>query len=92
MVDRATGIVEALKLSTFRGFAEVRRTDGELPAVAIFIIWFRDESHGPAALYTSELTTAMARRLEVTVVTEDDSAFIEDLTIHAPAGDGTAPG
>lgn len=82
---RTTGTVQALKLSTARGFVEVSRTDGGSPPTEIFIIWFGDNSRGPSALYTSELTTAMARRLEVTIVHEDDGAYIDDLTIHAPA-------
>ena len=78
------GTVQALKLSTTRGFVEIQHTDGGSPSPEIFIIWFSDQSHGPSALYTSELTTAMARKLEVTIAHDDQGAFIEDLTIHAP--------
>lgn len=78
-----TGIVQALKLSTSRGFVEISRIDGGSPPTEIFIIWFGDESHGPSALYTSQLTTAMARRFEVTIAHEDNGAYIEDLTIRA---------
>jgi hypothetical protein len=83
---RTTGKVQALKLSTTRGFVELRRADSDSPRTEVFIIWFGDESRGPSALYTTQLTTAMARQLDVTIFHEDDGAYIEDLTIRAPAG------
>lgn len=85
-IVHTTGLVQALKISSIRGFVEIAPNDGGPPATELFIIWFGDQARGPSALYTSELTTAMARRLEVTIAHESTGAFIEDLTIQAPAG------
>ena len=82
-IVQTTGLVQALKISSIRGFVEFAPNDGG--PNELFIIWFGDEAHGPSALYTSELTTAMVRQLEVTIAHEATGAYIEDLTIRAPA-------
>ena len=82
-IEHTTGRVRAIKISSIRGFVEID-PEGTGTPPELFIIWFGDEARGPAALYTSELTTAMARRLNVTVAHESTGAYIEDLTIHAP--------
>lgn len=83
MAEITTGVVKKLKLSDTRGIAEVLTTEA-FPRTVPFLIWFGSEAHGPSALYTSELTTALARGLTVDVVHEWASAYIEDLIIHAP--------
>lgn len=85
-IESITGTVEALKFSSLWGFANIRRRPGDSGSSSeLLIIWWIDESRGPAALFTSQLTTALAHDLEVRLTHEDDSAYIETVEVHGPA-------
>ena len=85
-VVQTTGTVESLKLATDFGFVNVRKDPGSPgPTNELLIIWFGDQSKGPAALFTTELSLALARRLHVRLSHEDNNAFITQVIIDAPA-------
>jgi hypothetical protein len=79
-----TGRVEYLKVATDYGFVNIRREAPEGPTNELLIIWFGDQSQGPAALFTTELSIALARGLRVRLSHEDDSAYITQLIVDAP--------
>lgn len=86
-VESIVGAVQALKFSSLWGFVNIRRRPGD-PGTAneLLIIWYGDESHGPAALFTSQLSIALANGREVRLTHQDDSAFIDSIEIRdAPA-------
>jgi hypothetical protein len=78
------GQVDYLKVSSGYGFVNIRRDDPSGPPTELLIIWFGDHSEGPAALFTTELSLALARGLRVRIFHSDDSAYIAELTINAP--------
>lgn len=85
-IESIVGNVEALKFSSLWGFANIRRRAGDPgPSSELLIIWWMDESRGPAALFTSQLTTALAHDLEVRLTHEEDSAYIDTVEVHRPA-------
>ncbi|RPJ20704.1 MAG: hypothetical protein EHM33_27910 [Chloroflexi bacterium] len=77
-----TGQVENLKLSNDFGFVNIRR-DPPDGGNELLIIWFGDQSQGPAALFTTELSMALARGLHVRLTHEEDGAFITLLQVDA---------
>lgn len=76
------GRVAELKLADGFGFVNIRRETG--PSNELLIIWFGDQSEGPVALFTTELSLAMARGLRVKLFHQDDSAYIIRVTVEAP--------
>lgn len=82
-VESITGSVEALKFSSGWGFVNVKRQAGD-PGTAneLLILWFGNESNGPAALFTSQLSMAMSNDLEVRITHQDDSAFIDSIEVR----------
>ncbi|WP_030545281.1 hypothetical protein [Streptomyces albus] len=77
------GRVESLKLADGFGFVNVRR-EADDPPNELLIIWFGDRSEGPVALFTTELSLALARGLRVNLLHGDDSAYITRVTVEAP--------
>jgi len=74
------------------GFAQIRLETPTGPSVPpippgpryeLFIIWIINQSHGPKALFTTELSRALRHGLRVTIRHKDDSAFIEELLVEA---------
>ncbi|MCC5034810.1 hypothetical protein DMH02_016685 [Streptomyces sp. WAC 00631] len=82
-VEDTVGRVEELKLSDGFGFVNIRREEGT-PTNELLIIWFGDRSEGPVALFTTELSLALARGLRVKLLHGDDSAYITRVTVEAP--------
>jgi hypothetical protein len=81
MAEVTVGTIEALKFSSGWGLVNVRKQSGS-PPNELLIIWWGDESNGPAALFTTELTTALARGLTVRLTHGDHSAFIDAIDIR----------
>jgi hypothetical protein len=54
------------------------------PPNELLIIWIGDQSYGPKALFTTELSMALSRGLRVRVTLGEDSAFIRELIVEAP--------
>jgi hypothetical protein len=84
-IVETTGHVEYLKVASGYGFVNILRDAPEGPANELLIIWFGDQSEGPAALFTTELSVALARGLRVRLAHEDDSAYITQLIVEAAA-------
>jgi hypothetical protein len=84
-IVETTGRVQYLKVATDYGFVNIRRDapDGG-PPNELLIIWFGDQSQGPAALFTTELSIALARRLHVRLAHEEDGAYITQVIVDAP--------
>lgn len=82
---QTVGTVEALKVSDGAGFVNIRREADTGPSNELLIIWFGDRSEGPAALFTTELTMALARGLRVRLSHGDRSAYITQVTVEAAA-------
>jgi len=80
-----TGLVEYVKVASGYGFVNVRRDAPDGPPNELLIIWFGDRSEGPAALFTTELSAAMARKLHVRLFHAEDSAYISQVQVDAPA-------
>jgi hypothetical protein len=85
MPVETAGRVEYLKIATDYGFVNIRREATDGPQNELLIIWFLDRSEGPAALFTTELSMALARGLRVRLLHENDSAYISQLIVDAPA-------
>jgi hypothetical protein len=83
-IVETTGQVEYLKVATGYGFVNIRRDAPDGPTNELLIIWFGDQSQGPAALFTTELSIALARGLRVRLSHEEDSAYITQLIVDAP--------
>lgn len=86
-VESIVGAVQSLKFGSFWGFANIRRRPAD-PGTAneLLIIWFGDQSNGPAALFTSQLSMALVNGREVRITHQDDSAYIDQIEIRdAPA-------
>jgi hypothetical protein len=79
------GHVEYLKVSSGYGFVNIRKDQPATPPNELLIIWFGDEAQGPAALFTTELSMALARGLHVQLAHDDDSAYIFEVLVDAPA-------
>ncbi len=85
-VVETTGHVEYLKVASGYGFVNIRRDAQDGPTNELLIIWFGDQSQGPAALFTTELSMALARGLRVRLAHQDDSAYITQVVVEAPTG------
>lgn len=84
-IVETTGRVEYLKIASGYGFVNIRRDATTGPANELLIIWFGDRSDGPAALFTTELSLALARGLRVRLSHENNSAYITQLVVEAPS-------
>ena len=84
-IVQTTGHVEYLKVATGYGFVNIRKDPGDGPTNELLIIWFGNQSQGPAALFTTELSIALARGLHVRLSHEEDGAYITQVIIDAPA-------
>ncbi|HEY6975188.1 MAG TPA: hypothetical protein VH396_02795 [Chitinophagaceae bacterium] len=83
-IVQTTGQVESLKIASGYGFVNIRKDTPDGPPNELLIIWFGDQSQGPAALFTTELSIALARGLHVSLSHEEDSAYIVQLVVEAP--------
>jgi hypothetical protein len=92
-IEVTVGRVEYLKIATGYGFVNVRleKPTGIAvppvppgPANELLIIWFGNQSQGPKALFTSELSRALSSGLRVRLSHEDDSAYIIEVVVDAP--------
>lgn len=77
------GRVVYLKFGDDYGFVYVRREPPASPPDELLIIWFGDEARGPVGLFTTALTTALAKGLLVRLSHGDDSAYITQVLIEA---------
>jgi hypothetical protein len=84
-IVETVGRVQYLKLATDYGFVNVRREAQTGPRNELLIIWFGEQSQGPVALFTTELSMALARGLRVKLSHEEDSAYITQLVVEAPS-------
>jgi hypothetical protein len=79
-----SGSVENVKVGDDYGFVQVR--ENATNEIEIFIIWFFEAGPGgPVGFWTLQLMTALANRLPVEISHEDDSAFLLQVKIGAPA-------
>jgi hypothetical protein len=83
-IVETTGQVEYLKVATGYGFVNIRLDAPDGPRSELLIIWFGDESQGPAALFTTELSIALAQGLHVRLAHEEDGAYITQVRVDAP--------
>jgi hypothetical protein len=83
-IEVTTGQVQYLKVASGYGFVNIRRDAPDGPANELLIIWFGNQSQGPSALFTTELSIALARGLRVELSHEEDSAYITQLIVNAP--------
>lgn len=84
-IVETTGRAEYLKLATDYGMVYFRRDAADGPSTELLIIWLGDRSEGPAALFTTELSMALARGLRLRLSHEEDSAYITQVIVEAPA-------
>jgi hypothetical protein len=79
-----TGVPQYIKVAGAAGLVAVTdETDGHL---ALFLLWFGDETGGgPTALFTSLLTLAVARAMRVEIMHDDASAYIDRVKLFGPA-------
>jgi hypothetical protein len=82
-IEITTGRVVSMKSSTVIGSVTVESVPPTTPPLEIFLLYFDDESHGPAALWSTQLLTALSQNLTVRIAHEDDSAYIEQLEVLA---------
>jgi len=83
-IIQTTGKVQYLKIASDYGFVNILKDPGEGATNELLIIWYGDQSEGPAALFTTELSIALARGLHVNLSHEEDSAYITQLIVDAP--------
>jgi hypothetical protein len=91
-VVETVGRVEYLKVADGYGFVSLQREATEGPRSELLILWFGDRSEGPAALFTSLLSLALARALRVKASHEHDSAYILQLVVEAAPAPAPDPG
>ena len=82
-IEVTTGRVVSMKSTSAIGTVTVRLIPPASPPLEIFLLWWLDESHGPAALWSTQLLTALSRGLTVRISHDEDSAFIEQLEMQA---------
>jgi hypothetical protein len=83
-VEITSGRVEYLKFGDDYGFVGLREQGTN--TLELFILWFGNlpQGRGPTAMYSLQLTTALARRLRVEISHESTSAFIIQVKLLAP--------
>jgi hypothetical protein len=82
-IVETTGLVESLKLASNAGFVNIRSDAATGPRNELLIIWWADQSQGPAALFTTQLSLALARKLRVRCSHEHDGAYIFQVVVEA---------
>lgn len=82
-VVETIGRVQYLKILDGAGFVSVLREGPARPSTELLIIWWLDRSEGPAALFTTMLSMALARNLRVKLSHQHDSAYIFRVVVEA---------
>jgi hypothetical protein len=82
-IEITAGRVVAMKTTSAIGSVTVERVPAATPPLEIFLLYWLDESHGPAAVWSTQLLTALAQNLPVRIAHDEDGAFIEQVEVLA---------
>jgi hypothetical protein len=82
-IEVTSGRVVSIKTTSTIGSIMVEKIPPATPPLEIFLLYFADESHGPAAVWSTHLLTALAQNLPVRIAHDENSAFIEQVEVLA---------
>jgi hypothetical protein len=82
-IEVSAGRVVSLKSNSAIGTVTIEHIPAATPPREIFLLWWVDESHGPAALWSTQLLAALASSLTVRIAHDEDGAYIEQLEVVA---------